>query len=279
MPVTVVVPTRDEAASLPRCLASLGHDFTEVVVVDSGSRDGTQEIARASGATVLEFRWNGALPKKRNWTLGTHRFAAPWVLFLDADERVTPAFVAELRRVLPHSPHAGYWIAFDNWFLGAPLRHGDVMRKLALFRVGAGAYEPVDHPIPGAPDELDMEVHEHPVLTGSVGRIRARLEHDDRRGLASYLAKHESYAAWEAQRFLHLANAPSEAWDRLTWRQRVKYRHLDAWWLSWAYVAAAYFAKGGFLDGRAGLRFHLHKRRYFADIRRRIVATRRDQRP
>jgi hypothetical protein len=119
-----------------------------------------------------------------------------------------------------------------------------------------------------------MEIHEHPVLAGRVGRIRARLEHDDQRGLAWYRAKHEAYAAWEAERFLHLARASPEAWRRLTWRQRMKYRHLDAWWLSWGYVATAYLAQGGFLDGRAGLRFHLHKRRYFADIRRRILATR-----
>jgi glycosyltransferase involved in cell wall biosynthesis len=271
LPVTVVVPTRDEAASLPRCLASLGRDFAEVIVVDSASRDGTATIAREAGAQVLDFRWDGGLPRKRNWTLRTHRFTTPWVLFLDADERVTPAFVDELRRVLPESPHVGYWVSYDNWFLGAPLRHGDVMRKLALFRRDAGAYEDVAHP---APDDLDIEVQEHPVLAGSIGRIRARLEHDDRRGLAAYLAKHEAYAAWEARRFLELERASPETWRRLTLRQRVKYRYLDRWWLSWAYVATAYVAKGGFLDGRMSLRFHRYKRRYFADIRRRIQAMR-----
>ena len=94
LPVTVCIPARNEAKNLPACLASLGGKFHQVVVVDSQSSDATRGIAAAAGATVLEFRWDGKFPKKRNWALRNHQWETPWVLFLDADERVTPEFVA-----------------------------------------------------------------------------------------------------------------------------------------------------------------------------------------
>ena len=119
MPVSVCIPVRDDAINLQTCLALLG-DFDEVVVVDSGSVDHTVEVAQQAGAKVLQFKWEGGFPKKRNWTLRNHIFAHPWVLFLDADERMNAEFVAELRETLRDTPHAGFWISFTNWFLGSP---------------------------------------------------------------------------------------------------------------------------------------------------------------
>jgi glycosyltransferase involved in cell wall biosynthesis len=267
LPVTVCIPARNEAKNLPACLASLGGDFHQVVVVDSQSTDATREIAAAAGAMVLEFRWDGKFPKKRNWALRNHQWETPWVLFLDADERVTPEFVEELRGMLPKTDKAGFWISFTDWFMGKPLHHGDVFCKLALFRIGAGEYERF-------PEEwwsdLDMEVHEHPVLDGEIGEIKARLEHHDYRGLHSYIWRHNEYSTWEANRFMWLATANSEEWNKLIPRQRFKYRHLDKWWFSPLYFLIGYFLKGGFLDGATGLRFALMKLRYFTDMRLKI---------
>ena len=92
LPVTVVIPVRNEERNLPGCLRALGKDFSEIVVVDSGSTDRTREIAEDGGAVVLDFNWDGKFPKKRNWALRHHEFQTPWVLFLDADEQVTPDF-------------------------------------------------------------------------------------------------------------------------------------------------------------------------------------------
>ena len=141
LPVTVCIPVRNEERNLPGCLNALGKDFAAIVVVDSGSTDRTQEIAAEAGAVVLDFVWDGKFPKKRNWALRNYAFKTPWVLFLDADEQVTPAFVKELRGALAATPHAGFWISLTNWFMGHPLNYGDVFHKLALFRVGAGEYE------------------------------------------------------------------------------------------------------------------------------------------
>jgi glycosyltransferase involved in cell wall biosynthesis len=270
LPVSVCIPVRNEALNLPACLEALG-DFDEVVVVDSGSSDLTASIAEKAGARVLQFQWDGKFPKKRNWALRNHVFAHPWILFLDADERVNPAFVEELRQVLPTTTHAGFWVSFNNWFMGRPLRHGDTFRKLALFKIGAGEYERLPEVLWSA---LDMEVHEHPMLSGTTGELRTRLDHQDQRDLKSYLAKHNEYSSWEAHRFLWLRSASAAEWQALTGRQRFKYRHLDKWWFGWFYWIMAVVVKRGFLDGMAGLRLARLKRRYFEEVRIKIIETR-----
>lgn len=273
LPVTVIIPVRNEEKNLPSCLEAVGKEFAEVVVVDSGSTDRTREIAKEAGAHVLDFVWDGKFPKKRNWALRNYKFKTPWVLFLDADEHVTPEFVHELSKTLWDTSHVGFWISLTNWFMGSPLRKGDVFHKLAMFRIGAGEYEyfPEDNW-----SQLDMEVHEHPILHGSVGEIRARLEHHDYRGMKHYIAKHNEYSSWEANRFAWLKNAGPEEWAKLNSRQRFKYRNLDKCWLGWAYWFVAYVFKMGFLDGRAGWTFNRLKCRYFDEIRLKIGEYRRD---
>ena len=268
LPVSVCIPVRNEEENLRSCLESLA-SFSEVVVVDSRSSDATVSIAEQLSARVLQFDWNGRPPKKRNWVLRSYHFKNPWILFLDADERITPAFVSELRSVLPNTPHDGFWISFDNHFMGSRLRYGDIFRKLSLFRVGAGEYEIFPEILW---TDLDMEVHEHPILRGTVGKIGAKLEHHDQKKLKSYLQRHEKYSSWEANRYLWLKNADPKSWDALNRRQRFKYRHLHRFWFSYSYFLLQFILKRGFLDGEAGLRFALLKLRYFQDIRRKIIA-------
>jgi glycosyltransferase involved in cell wall biosynthesis len=269
LPVTVVVPVRNEERNLADCLSRLG-EFAAVVVVDSGSTDRTEQIARDANATFLHFVWNGGFPKKRNWTLLNHRFTTPWVLFLDADEYVTPGFVAELRRELPQSRHAGYWIRFANHFMGRELRYGQPMKKLSLIRVGSGLYERIDEV---EWSSLDMEVHEHPVLEGSVGECASKIDHNDFKGLHAYIARHNEYSSWEAARFARLAVAP-EASEKFTLVQRRKYRNLDRWWLAPAYFLHSFVWKQGFRDGFTGFAFALMKAIYFFQIRLKILENR-----
>jgi glycosyltransferase involved in cell wall biosynthesis len=265
LPVTAVVPVRNEERNLPRCL-SLLTAFDSVVVVDSGSTDRTEAIARESGAEYLLFNWDGRFPKKRNWVLLNHHFTTPWVLFLDADEYVTQEFTAELAGVLASTAHAGFWVQYSNHFLGSKLRHGIPMRKLALIRVGAGLYERIEE---DRWSGLDMEVHEHPIVKGSVGSLRSRVEHNDYKGLHAYIARHNDYSSWEAARFVHLEKTPA-AWADFTPRQKHKYASLARWWLAPAYFLNSYIWKLGFLDGFPGFAFAAMKAIYFFHIRLKI---------
>lgn len=275
LPVTVCIPVLNEAKSLPDCMATLQDRFEDVVVIDSGSRDATCEIARKFGANVIQFQWNGKFPKKRNWALANYPFKTSWVFFLDADERITPAFLDELKLLIEDSTRVGYWVSYTNWFMGRPLNHGDVFRKLAIFRRESGEFERLPE---NGWSHLDIEVHEHPVLSGSTGEIKTRLEHRDYRGLTHYLSKHNEYSSWEANRHQWLQTAGPEAWKALNRRQRFKYKYLTCWWLPWVYFLTSYVLKRGFLDGWAGWYFAHLKMRYFQEIRLKILENRRVQR-
>lgn len=267
--LTIIVPVKNEALNLPGCLQSLPPSVP-VLVVDSGSADATLEIARGAGAETIVFDWDGAFPKKRNWVLQTYRFNTDWVLFLDADERLTPRFVERLGPALSRTDVSGYWLRYNNYFMGKCLRHGVPQRKLALFRVGAGYYERTGDEGWAA---LDIEVHEHPILQGSTSEITTPIEHHDQRSLHEFIARHNEYSTWEARRYLALLN-DQEALHRLTFRQRVKYRLLESRWLAPLYFFYTFIIKAGFLDGKRGFVYATLKFEYFFHIRLKILEAR-----
>src|SRR5580658_8627540 len=124
LPVSVIIPVRNEARNLPRCLQAL-KDVGEVLVIDSQSTDETVEVARSYGAQVVQFHYQGGWPKKRQWAMDTLPLAFEWVLLLDADEVLTPELGEEIRRALQNSNIDGYYISLRMHFLGRVLRHGD----------------------------------------------------------------------------------------------------------------------------------------------------------
>lgn len=262
LPVTVAVPVKNEEANLAKCLERLGR-FEKIVVIDSGSTDRTRDIAESFGAQVVDFEWNGAYPKKRNWFLLNKPISTPWVLFLDADEYIDDRFCDELAAALGRGGADGYWLHYENYFLGQRIRYGLVQRKLALFRVGKALYERIDE---RNWSPLDMEIHEHPIVDGEVGEIGARIDHRDFKGLAHFISKHRDYAQWEARRYALLCEDEA-AWAHLTGRQKFKYTHLTKWWYPAFYFAFTYIAKRGFLDGAAGFHFAMYKAWYFQTIR------------
>ena len=84
--ITIAVPVKNEEKNLPECLENI-KAFKHVIVVDSGSTDGTLDIAAKFGREVVQFKWNGEFPKKRNWLLRKYKYKTPRVMFLDADDR------------------------------------------------------------------------------------------------------------------------------------------------------------------------------------------------
>ncbi|GAA0277770.1 glycosyltransferase family 2 protein [Alteraurantiacibacter aestuarii] len=271
LPATVVIPVRNEERNLPQCLAALGR-FAHVMVVDSASTDRTGEIAAENGAQLIQFEWDGKFPKKRNWVLQTCQFSSPFVLFLDADEVVSPAFCDELAQALADTQHVGFWLNYTNYFAGRQLKHGVPQRKLALMRVGAGFYERIEE---DAWSKLDMEVHEHPVLDGTIGEITAPIDHRDFRGIDKFLERHIDYAKWEAARYGALQAEGLDSATHLTRRQAFKYRNLGKWWYPAFYFTFAYILRGGIWDGRAGLLYAFYKAWYFTTIKALIAEAKR----
>jgi glycosyltransferase involved in cell wall biosynthesis len=207
VPVTVIVPVRNEAKNLPRCLRAL-EQMGEVIVVDSQSTDTTIEIAREFGAQVVQFHYQGGWPKKRQWAMDNLLLAHDWILLLDADEVLTPELTAEIRRAVQNPEINGYYIALRMHFLGRVLRHGDAsFWKLSLFRRGKGKYECrlKDQDASMA----DMEVHEHVFVEGKTARLEHPLIHHNVESLSRYIQKHDEYSNWEA-RVLSQDSAGSE---------------------------------------------------------------------
>ena len=143
IPITVIISVKNEALNLPSCLEKLKR-FNQIIVVDSGSTDATVSIAASMGAEVLQFNWNGKFPKKRNWTLQNANILNQWVLFIDADEFVTEAFVNEVATKIQDTNYNAYTIQFENYFMDKKLRYGYGFQKTALFKKTEGAYEKIE---------------------------------------------------------------------------------------------------------------------------------------
>ena len=261
--LTIAIPVKNEERNLPGCLAAIGKEFVKsIVIIDSGSTDNTKAIANQHGVEVIDFKWDGRFPKKRNWFLRNYSFKTEWILFLDADEYITEAFKNELRNKLPHSANVGFWLNYTIYFLGKELKGGYPLKKLALFKVGAGEYELIDE---NQWSNLDMEVHEHPILAGEVGIIKSKIDHQDFRGVSHYVIKHNEYAGWEAARFLK-ASVNSQLTSKWTWKQRLKYALMKSPFVGPAYFLGSFFLLGGFRDGARGLAFAILKMSYFTQV-------------
>jgi len=261
--LTIAISVKNEEVNLPNCIDAIGRDFARrIVLLDSGSTDLSIQIARSREVEVLEFFWNGKFPKKRNWFLKEHTPLSKWVLFLDADEYLTSHFKEELKKLLPHTQHAGFWLSYSVYFQGRKLKGGYPLDKLALFRVGSGEYERIDE---DTWSNLDMEVHEHPIVKGSVGFIRSKIDHQDFRGVSHWIAKHNQYSSWEAARFIRYASDPIVR-VQWTWRQKIKYSLMRTPFLGIAYFFGSFFLMGGWRDGFTGLSYAILKMSYFTQI-------------
>ncbi|HEY1800277.1 MAG TPA: glycosyltransferase family 2 protein [Terriglobales bacterium] len=197
VPISVIVAARNEAKNLPRCLKSLD-GVGEVYVIDSQSSDETVEVARAAGAKVVQFHYHGGWPKKRQWALDTLPLTYEWVLLLDADEALTPELQTELQRAMGNGDCNGYAISLQMHFLGRELRHsGAKFQKLSFFRRNKGRYECrlKEQDV----SMCDMEVHEHVVVEGKIGTLKAPLLHHNVESLSRYIQKHNEYSNWEAR--------------------------------------------------------------------------------
>ncbi len=253
VPLAVVILTRNEEENLPHALASVIGWAAEVWVVDSFSTDRTAQLAREAGAAVVPHEFAG-YAAQRTWALRTLGFKQEWVLFLDADEAVTPALQQELAQVLAAPPDgvAGFAVKRRFIFMGRWLRHGGYypiwILRVARHRLARWEARGVD---------------EHLVVDGPVARLRHDLLHEDRRPLARWVERHTRYAELAAADAVcgsggelspHLWSA-SQAERARWWYARV-YLHLPLGLRAVAYFLYRYFLRGGFLDGREGFIYH-----------------------
>jgi glycosyltransferase involved in cell wall biosynthesis len=254
VPVSVVIPTKNEERNLERCLRSVSW-AAEIFVVDSQSVDQTGQIAEKFGARVVQFRYGGGWPKKKNWALENLPFTSEWVLLLDADEVLMSGGREEIDSVVQSpNPVAGYWINRQFIFLGKRLKHSYYPNwNLRLFKHATGRFEKL---VDGETASGDVEVHEHVVVQGRTAKLRTELQHYAFPSVESFIEKHNRYSNWEA-RFQLQSDRPRIALqsERVSLRRKLKrlsHRLPLRPLLRFLYI---YFWQRGFLDGREGYYF------------------------
>jgi glycosyltransferase involved in cell wall biosynthesis len=256
VPVSVIVPIKNEAGNLSRCLDSIRW-ADEIFVVDSQSTDASVEIAQRHGAQVVQFQFNGTWPKKKNWALENLPFRNDWVFILDADEVLPPEAEQEFANAITETGDtAGYWINRRFMFMGKWLRHSYYPNwNLRLFRHSLGRYEKLTD---ADTRSGDNEVHEHVIVRGATRRLRCEIDHYAFPSVEVFIEKHNRYSNWEARvsadRQLagsgaHISSGQVERRRKLKqFSQRVPFRPL----LRFLYI---YVWQKGFLDGREGYYF------------------------
>ncbi|QIE58028.1 glycosyltransferase family 2 protein [Rasiella rasia] len=217
--VSVIIPTYNEAAYIEGALQSVLF-ADEIIVIDSYSTDETVSIAKQYTNTILLREFDNFSAQKNH---ALQKATGDWVLFVDADERVTHSLENEIKETLANPKHGGYKLNFPHFYMNRFLYHhsDDVLRLVQ--RNGAS---------------FSGSVHEKLQCTGSIGKLRHPMLHYTYKGLQNYITKKESYAWFQAeQRF--------EKGERTTWAKLVIkpcYRFFSS-----------YIVKGGFRDGVPGL--------------------------
>jgi glycosyltransferase involved in cell wall biosynthesis len=194
--LTAAIIARDEERTIGDCLDSIGFADERLVLVDSSTTDRTREIARLHDARVEERAFDN-FAAQRDAALGLA--CGEWVLFVDADERVSPALrdevVACLRR--PDGMR-GYWIPRHNYLMGRVVRHAGWFPdyQLRLLERSAAHFDPA------------RPVHEVAIVDGPVGYLREPLVHYNYASLREFIAKQERYCPLEAERWLREFGRP-----------------------------------------------------------------------
>jgi glycosyltransferase involved in cell wall biosynthesis len=255
-PVSVLVPVKNEAENLRRCLPALAW-ADEVFVVDSQSTDETVRVAESLGAQVVPFHFNGVYPKKKNWALDNLPFRNEWVLIVDADEVVVPELAAEIARRTATGEADGFYLNMKYFFLGRRIKHCGYAEawNLRLFKHRLGRYERM----PVAPGDRtgDNEAHEHVELVGRAVRLRHELDHHAYPTIATWVEKHNRYAVWEAamyERFLR-EPVPASIGPGKRFKRRLKKIYLRLPLRPLVRFLYAYIVRLGVLDGMPGLVF------------------------
>ena len=227
MKLTAIILTYNEAAHIVDCIDSVR--FADaILVLDSGSSDDTSTLARSAGAEVITRPFDD-YAGQRNAALDAVAGRADWVLFVDADERVTPPLAAEARRALDQPGYAGWQIPRHNYIFGHLTRGAGWFPdyQTRLLRVGHAYYDPA------------RRVHEVVNLEGALGTLSEPFIHYNYLTLAQFHDKQRRYSAYDAQILFEQGVRPRP--------QNYVLQPLRQFW--WRFVTLR-----GYVDGLHGLR-------------------------
>ena len=251
--LSVIILTYNEEIHIRRCLENVKQFASKVYVVDCFSIDRTAQIAKESGAEVIEHEWPGNQAEQFNWALDNLPITTEWILRLDADEYLLPGLIEELLEKLPVIPESvsALSLSLARAFCGKILHHGIVnnIRIIRIFRKGKARYE-----------KRLMDEHLS-VLSGETIDMKNQFVDDNRMPIGLFIDKHNGYATREAALLLdaeyHLTNMDSLPQDygrevEKKRTQKARYARMPLFWRAFGYFVYRYIIKLGFLDGKEG---------------------------
>lgn len=277
-PVSVLVLTKNEEFNIGACLDCLGFS-DDIVLYDSYSNDGTIKAARGYSNVSIVQREFDDWASHQNWGVSNVPFKHPWVLYVDADERVPDDLAAEVQRSAnPEAPESAFRLRRKDYFMGRWLRHAQLYPTwlVRLFRPAKVRYERLVNPI--------VQVD------GPIGRLDGHIIHYPfSKGVSQWLERHDAYASFEAEEMLKIVGgkhrplldilgrdpndrraALKDLFYRLPMRPQIKWLYYVLW-------------RRAFLDGSPGMTYArlqyiyehmiLIKAREL-DLRQRLEATR-----
>lgn len=266
IPISVIMLTKNEALNVPHSLPPIMKNFDDVHIVDSNSTDETAKLAADLGAAVHPFTWNNQYPKKKQLALDNLPIKYEWVLFIDADEIVTDAFIATLKTMNMNAD--GYFVSAEMVWKGHHLKHGMKNNKLCLFKPAKFHFPVVnDLNIKGG---WEVEGHYQPIPSTDdviIGTIKTPIIHHDRKG--TWHRRHDDYVHWE------VGMTKYDLWpvDPVHWREMIKDATRASVLRPYLVFMYGYIIKLGFLDGMTGFDYALNRARYTRRIVRAIQQT------
>lgn len=220
--LSATVITKNEQEQIARCLSSVVGLADEIIVVDSGSKDKTLEIAEEFGAKIYKRVFDD-FSSQRNFAIS--KATSKWVLSLDADEEIPKELAEEIREAINESSFDGYLIPRKNIIFGKEIKHSRWApdRHVWLFKKSRGKFV--------------NEIHEEVEVEGAVGELENAKIHYSHRNVSEFLEMMNAYTTREAE-FKNKKN--------------IKFSYLKLIYYPLRSFAGRYFLKSGYLDGWRG---------------------------
>lgn len=245
--LVAAVFTKNEAANIGECIESLA-GISAITVIDSNSTDGTQLLAKQRGASVINFEWNGSYPRKKQWTLN-YLSEADWVLMMDADLRAHPELIAELKVKIQDKSLSAILIPIDYWFRGKRLKFGVKVKYFGVLKPNMVKFPDVEIEGDGYGD---IEFHYQPRVSGKIVTSQNRIIHRDNDPVASWVERHNKYAAYQAR--INSNKKNKKIMDRNKTFQGKLFSKIP--FKSLFFFMFSYFVLGGFFDGKRGFQYN-----------------------
>ncbi|MFC1492469.1 glycosyltransferase family 2 protein [candidate division KSB1 bacterium] len=229
LPVSLCIIAKNEAKNITGCLVNIAEIADEILLLDTGSDDGTPEVAKALGAEVFDHDWDEDYAKARSTLVD--KANNDWILWIDCDEVYPPGLVGEITQAVTEDrDHSGYYFPRKNHYFGKWLKYGGHYPDYQLKMYKKSAFKGYSN-----------RLHEKVELTGTIGKMTTPCEHHPFRTVDDYLRKFSRYTTIDA---------------RIMFEKGEKTGFLNT--LSWLFFKPVYrfirryFFKGGFLNGKTG---------------------------